>query len=154
MALYEVINPSDQVTIDAPTFEAAALAIILIGNGAYGGSAIDHDGERVPIFLGGGWRTWIKDRFGYSQAEEMLEAHKADVVATLGSACTGSAKDRKLFDAALAAITDSEKRREFLANWDGNKRTSLNQITAWAHRLAEDLAPPPVACAGEGESDA
>jgi hypothetical protein len=147
--IYEIINPSDCVTIDAPTFEAAALATILIGNGQYGAKP-DDGGEDVPIFLFSSWRAWVKERFGFDEAEQMLEAHKVDVIAALKSACTGSISDRKLFDSALAAITDDEKRAAFLADWDDKKRTSMTAIANAAHDTAKWLEGDRVAPVGEG----
>lgn len=138
---YEIINPSDCVMISAPTFEVAALATILLGNGQYGAKPQD-GGEDVPIFLFSSWRAWVKERFGFDEAETMLEQHKADVAATLRTACTGSFSDRELFDAALAAITQEGKRKAFLADWDDKRRTSLTQITNRANELADWLETP------------
>ena len=85
----------------------------------------------------GGLDDWLAER-GEKQ-ETVLDNHRTDVIDALASFCTGSAKDRKLFDSALAAITDDDKRAEFVAEWDDKKRSSLNDWTNYAHKMAESL---------------
>jgi hypothetical protein len=137
--IYEIVNPSDPVTVDAPTFEAALFATVLLGGGQYFGNPVEEGREKVPGFLFGGFDAWFEERYGGRDAQDLLNEHRADVVTTLRSACTGSVSDRWLFDSALAAITDPEKRAEFLRDWDDRKRTSLNDIAGRAHRIADKL---------------
>jgi hypothetical protein len=68
-----------------------------------------------------------------------MTAHKPELIACLRTFCTGSWKDRKLFDSAVAAIDDPEKRAAFIADWDDKKRSSLTEITNRAHRIADGL---------------
>lgn len=140
--LYEIINPSDPVTILAPSFEAATVATLLLGRGQYAAQPVDHEGEEVPLFLFGGFEAWFEKRFGRKEDElgAFIVEHRRDTIETLRSACTGKATDRKLFDAALAAITDDEKRKAFLAEWDDKKRSSINAIANRSHAMAESLA--------------
>lgn len=137
--IYEIVNPSDPVTVDAPSFEGALFATVLLGGGQYFGKPAEEGKEKVPGFLFGGFDVWFEERYGGREAQDLLDEHRADVIATLRSACTGSVADRCLFDSALAAITDPDKRAEFLLTWDDQKRTSLNDIARRAHQIADKL---------------
>ena len=138
-ALYEIVNPSDPVTMLARSFEAALLATLLVGTGQYAAQPVDHDGEKVPIFLFGGFEEWLAKRYPGKELSELIDEHEADVIAALRSFCTGKPSDRRLYDAALKAITDPDKRAEFVAGWDDQKRSSLNQITNRANAIADRL---------------
>ena len=85
---YELINPSDEITFEAPTYEAAVCATLMVGKGMYSANHIDEHG------------------------------------------------DRKLFESALDKIDDPVKRKEFLAEWDDRKRSSMSQITNCAYAIA------------------
>lgn len=76
---FELINPSDPFTFKARSLEVAAQAVLLIGNGAYGGKSLD-GGEDVPIFLFGGNDEWFKDKFDKT-AEQSFEARDNDALA-------------------------------------------------------------------------
>jgi len=61
----EVTNPHDKVTIDYTDVAAARMAVIIVGEGAYG-----IDGENgMPIFLFGGGVAWIKENYGMTPDE-------------------------------------------------------------------------------------
>ena len=49
--LYELINPSDPVTFEAPDLKVAALVTIILGQGQYGAQPVDDSAEGVPIML-------------------------------------------------------------------------------------------------------
>lgn len=152
---YDLINPSDAVTFTAPSLPVAFLATCLIST-SYAATPLDEEGQplepeaakdwEVPMFLFGGAREWAAERWPDlvtatrdEWAEPLLQAHKPELIACLRTFCTGSWKDRKLFDSALAAIDDPEKRAAFLADWDDKKRSSLTEITNRAHRIADRL---------------
>lgn len=166
---YELINPSDAVTFIAPSLPAAFLAVMLVGGGHYGTNVLDDQGHRldtpegaerhpdeVPMFLFGGAQAWGHERWPEhvppgstdNWGTALIEAHRAELVATLRSFCTGSWRDRQLFDAALAAIDDPAKRVAFIADWDDKKRSSLNGITNRAHAIADRLETRETASAG------
>ena len=140
---YELINPSDKITFEAPNYESALLATLMVGKGAYGADPIDDSGdviegeEDVPIFFLGGLDEFVAER--NISLKDIKAQYHDDIVLTLKSFCTGSMNERTLFDAALKAITDDDARKEFIANWDDKQRSSMNQITNRAHALASSM---------------
>lgn len=136
--IYDIINPSDPVTMEAKTFEAALIATLLVGGGQYAAKPVE-EGEEVRLFLFGGFDAWFEERYPGKKLDELIDENRADATAALRSFCTGSVNDRRLFDAALTAITDESKRQQFLAEWDDRKRSSLNQITKRAHAIADQV---------------
>ena len=48
----------------------------------------------------------------------------------------GGFEDRRRYSAALEAITDEEKRKRFIEQWQDG-RSSLNDIGTRAHKIAE-----------------
>lgn len=62
---FEIINPHDPYTMDAPDMEIAAVAICLLGNGAYSLKGLDDAaGDNVPPFVIGGHDEWFNEQFG------------------------------------------------------------------------------------------
>ena len=134
---YELDNPSDAYTFKANSREVAALTVFLLGT-QYGATPESgNDDDRVPIFIFGGAGEWYEETFGRT-ADEGIAAHEADVAAALSSFMLGHFEDRRRYDAALEAITDDEKRREFIEKWQ-DARTSMNNIGSRAHQLAEAI---------------
>ena len=148
--LYELINPSDTVTFIAPNFDAAFCAVLLVGRGSYTAAAIKRDGQRlddeeaqklhVPHFLFGGVSDWEKDN--NVLIHDMMTKNMDEIVQTLQSFICCSVRERHLMDMALEAITDDDKRREFLDKWNDDSRTSMNDIVGgakeWAHAIWRD----------------
>lgn len=50
----------------------------------------------------------------------------------------GHFEDRRRYEAALKAITDEEKKKEFMKEWQDG-RSSLNNIGGYAHKLGAKL---------------
>jgi hypothetical protein len=67
---FELVNPSDAYTFTAPDLETAALAVVLLGRGRYGGKSLD-GGKDVPIFLLGGHDNWFVAQFGRRVQESL-----------------------------------------------------------------------------------
>jgi len=62
---FEIINPSDPYTMDAPDMEVAAVAVSFLGDGKYPLKGIGEDvGQDVPPFLFGGHDEWFVAKFG------------------------------------------------------------------------------------------
>ena len=135
MIEYELINPSDPYTFLAKTKESAALAVFLLGT-MYGASPKDDNEEkRIPVFLFGGAEEWYRKEFGRS-TEAGLKAEKQNVADALLSFMYGSFEDRRRYKAALNAITDEEKKKVFMEEWQDG-RTSMKNIGEYAHQLGE-----------------
>ena len=145
--LYELITPSDSITFEAATFEAAVGATLMIGRGKAPADPIDLDEDesldkyRIPIlFLTSedGLNKWLNEH-GIQSIAKLYNDHKEDIADALASFCTGTAQDRKLYDTALDHIDDDDRRREFKAKWDDERRTSMSEWTNVAHDYAEKL---------------
>lgn len=146
MIVYEITNPSDMATFLAPDREIALVALVFIGEGAYGGkplscdgktlSVVDAESAEVPIFLFGGYEAWWKAN-GWTEepVEKVLRERKSELVAALRSASYGDLEDRRTYDAACAAITDPEKLAAFRQSCEDRRRSSMNRIVhrAWAY---------------------
>ena len=128
--IYEVINPSDPVTLEADDVEVAQVACLLLGKGAY--ALHDEDSEEVmPLFLLGGLDEWAEQHefdMGRIRQDKLLA-----VIACLESAACCEIRDRQ---AILAAVGDDH---EALARYNDTKRSSLNDICGWAFKLAAGL---------------
>lgn len=111
---YKLVNPSDPYTFEADNDETAALVIFMLST-AYG--AHTESGEtRVPIFIFGGAEEWYKEKFGRN-VEEGIAAKRKQVAEALNSMQLGNFEDRRMYEAALAAITEVDKKAEFIAKW-------------------------------------
>lgn len=132
---YKLANPSDPYTFVADDLETAALVVFMLST-AYGANT--KNGEiAVPIFIFGGAEEWYAEQFGRN-IEEGITAKKEQLVAALNSMTLGDFEDRRRYEAALAAITEADKKAEFIAKrQDG--RSSLNEIGTRCHKLAEAL---------------
>lgn len=132
---YELKNPSDPYTFLAEDLEVAALTVFSIST-LYGAEAKE-GGESVPIFLFGGAKEWYLERFGRT-LDDGRKAKREELVSALSSMMYGGFEDRRRYEAALSAITDPEKKEEFITEWqDGH--SSLNDIGTYCHELAKRL---------------
>lgn len=134
---YELKNPSDPYTFLANDLETAALVAFALGAGAYGAKPKAAEEENVPIFLLGGAEEWYAEQFGHS-VEEGLKTKNEALSDALASMMYGHFEDRRRYNAALDAITDPDKREQFIKEWQDGI-SSLNDIGTRAHNLAKML---------------
>lgn len=144
--LFEIINPSDKYTVQAPDLEIAAVACTLLGEGKYAFQGLDNDAE-VPLFLFGGHDEWFSDKFGASFSEvtgRVMAARRAELADCFDSVLIGDEAHRKAFEKGLELIDDPVKREQWREHWLDERRTSMNNIggRAWgiARRLRESVA--------------
>lgn len=137
MPLFEIINPSDPLTMRAPDLLTAGVAVALLGNGKIGAHNIEDDEQRTPILFG--WDNWFTEQ-GAPDVSEWIADNKQAVADALRSVALGSAKDRADYDAALAAITDEQKRIEYVKARNDRRRSSMNDLEGYAHELADRIA--------------
>jgi hypothetical protein len=137
--IYELINPSDATTFVAGDLKIAALVTFLVGGGGYSAEPEDDKAAGVPMFLFGGAEEWWNKTFPGEPMGEAVEANREEVVIALRSVCYGNATSRRLYDRAMAAITDEEKRVAFVAEWNDANRSSLNNIMGRAHSIADGI---------------
>ena len=142
--IYEVINPSDPITFDAPDLASAFLALQLVGKGWYAGES--EEGPNIPMMppLRGSehvMENYLRDTFNLTpdNFDAFVEKHTDDVILTLKSFVTGKSNERYLYESALNAIDDENKKKNFIALWDDKQRSSLNDITNRAHGLAASM---------------
>lgn len=132
MKLYDIINPSDAMTMYAPSDVVAGVAVALMGNGKFGV-------EGSPVLFG--WDEWFTAN-GISDLSAWVKEHAAEVGAALRSVALGSRNDRADYDAALAAIDCPDKRAAFIAARNDRRRTSMSDWETYAHKLADRFDPP------------
>lgn len=136
--IYDLINPSDPITFEAPDLKIAALVTIVLGGGQYAAEPEDDGTEGVPVMMFGGGPEWWSAHFD----EPLDGAGDRDGVrlaAALRSVCCANRVDRRLYDSALRAITDPAAREAFVAEWNDQKRSSMNDIMGRAHHVAAKL---------------
>lgn len=142
--LFEIINPSDAYTIEAPDLEIAACACVVLGQGKYAFKPLDDGGEEVPLFLFGGHDEWFTEKCGANldtTLERVLENRRADLANCLDSALIGSAADRREFDMMTAGDTPEQRTAKRDARHE-QRRSSLNDIGGRAYAIATNLRIP------------
>lgn len=141
--LFNVVNPSDPYTMDAPDLMSAAVAVCLIGEGKYGLTQIDAvDGEQpkiVPVFLLTSHEDWFTEHFGQGFADTLTVAtsaeHMPNLIKALDSLVYGHQEDRAEFLRQLQAQPPAE-REDFRLRWQAERRTSTAQIAEHAWGMA------------------
>lgn len=81
MEKYELINPSDYITFEAPTVQISAIVTILLGHGQYSAKNLNK-GEDVPMFMFGGVDEWFK-KHGIDDRNAFRKDNKAKVALSL-----------------------------------------------------------------------
>lgn len=137
--LYELINPSDETHFEAPDLLIATLVTFVLGHGRYAAEPQEEGAEKVPLFLLGGADEWWSERFPDEPMEGAADRHSERVAAALRTVCYGGPRQRLLYDEALAAITNEQRRADFIAKWNDEHRSSLNNIMGRAHSIADSL---------------
>lgn len=138
--IVELINPSDAITFEMDdamdNLAIAGVAIILLGQGAYG--LEDMEGKTVvPLMLFGGVEKWLEAR-GIASMKFFVETNAEKIAAFLETICYGSAEEREAVEVACGRMTP-EKAEEHRAWWNDKKRSSLNDIGKNALALANAL---------------
>lgn len=122
MPVWELINPSDCYTFEAPNIEVAGVVAVFLST-SFGAKRIDQrDDERTPVLFG--WNEWLEDR-GINEA--WIDEHAGEIAAAFDSFLIGSYQQRLDYLAILAAVP-VEKRREVIAERQERRRTSMNKI--------------------------
>lgn len=135
--LFEIINPSDPYTIEAPDLKVAAVACVLLGNGKLGFQGIDCEAE-VPLFLFGGYDEWFTKHCGgdfKSVMAQVTESRLSELADCLDSVLIGDAAHRKSFQKGLELIDDPVKRE----HWLDERRSSMDNIGGHAWSIAKQL---------------
>jgi uncharacterized protein YukE len=137
--IYEVVNPSDQCTIEAENELLACCAIVVLGEGAYG--LYDEKGTAIlPIFLLQDPQRlidWLNERgISPDKMDEFYAKNGEEVADILESIAYGSIQERK----AILAVCEGKSAKETkaaLAKWNDEKRSSLNDISKACRQIAK-----------------
>lgn len=132
---YELINPSDPYTFLAENKEVAALTVLCLST-MYGAKS-QGGNEEIPVFILGGSEEWYKNEFQRTP-DEGLQAEKVNVAKSLQSFLYGDFEDRRRYEAALNAITEEDKKEQFMREWQ-DSRSSINDIGTYAHELGRKM---------------
>jgi hypothetical protein len=142
--IYEISNPSDCVTIESDDESAAAISVLLIGQGGCG--LTREDGESaLPIMLFGGEEHLkallaehgIGEGLEYADLDEYIRANRLAMASALNSAIYCSMSDRKGIAAAVKAVGGDYQKA--MAAFNDEKRTSLNNIGEACFAYGEKL---------------
>lgn len=139
--MYEIINPSDKVLVEADDEDVACVAVLLLGEGRYGLRRVDTDVTVLPVFLIGGAVEWLHARGIVSKPtvdapglHDWIKAHARELAAVFDSAFYGRESELKALKKALEHVSDPVVRREAVRRYNDEKRSSMNDIgSACAH---------------------
>lgn len=139
---YEIINPSDKCFFFAESYRIAGLVTVLLGSGQYSAQPEEETeaAQAVPFFMFGGFDEWWEEHGDGQPTEGAIDRHRDEVITVLRSVCYGDLRERALFEEAVAAIDDEDKKAAFVASWNDRHRSSLNDIMGRAHAAADSLS--------------
>ena len=133
--IFEIINPSDAVTLESDDPLVAAMATLVLSRGTYG-LTDENDESVLPIFLFGGSEDWLKGH-GIEDLGTYIDENWEAMAAVLETAVVGKMGKRKGIVAACEASGGDVKKA--LAAWNEQQRTSMTDICGSAFKLAEHL---------------
>lgn len=137
--IYEVINPSDPITLESDDELVACITTLLLGEGAY--PLESEDGRDVlPMFLfknaDAQLDAWLKEHGITNLGDYLIKNHKK-ISECLYSVVVCKVRDRKALIAAFG--NDREKWKKF----NEERHGSLNDISGYAFALAKRYEKPP-----------
>lgn len=127
--IYELVNPSDKYEFEAEHDVVAAAVGIILGRGRYGVWRTDGLGSKIvhvlPVFLFGGAEEGFKEGYGIN-LQDYLSQGWEDICNALDTVTVSSRR----------GFLESGQDR---ATWHDAHRTSMNDIGAYAWRVAENV---------------
>ncbi len=142
---FQIINPHQAYTMQAPDLEIAGVAIALLGEGGLGLEQIGGDRSAVvPMFLEPGssdaWFTRQFDRGFKATLDHVTATRLHELVAALASCHVGTPADKRAFDEAATKCPNEEALAEmFLADHDAKVEPGKPNISRGAWALAVKL---------------
>ena len=131
--LYEVINPSDCVTLEADDELVACVATLLLGQGRYGLKSDNANKQVLPImFHQSALDDWLKEK--QIVLDDFIDQHSVELAECLESALVCSMTSRAALIKAIEA-SGGDKKAAF-ATYNEERRTSMNNICGRAAQLA------------------
>ena len=129
--IYELINPSDEITFEAEDDLIAKICALVVGHGRYGLHRITEDGEPMEIMLPFlSWPTLeqVIEIIG-KDINELLMENNEKVIACFKSFAVCPVKERETYRTYTNNYTKN------VSAWDNDKRTSTANICAFAHSI-------------------
>ena len=133
MRFYELINPSDAYTFEAPNIEVAGVAAVLLSPGFGAKDITPGSDESSPVLLG--WEEWLKDR---GIDEDWVKSHRTELAAVYDSFLIGDMSAREDAKEVLRLLPEGE-REAWRSQRQDRRRTSMNQIGEAAYAAAKRL---------------
>jgi len=138
--IFEVVNPSDAVTLEYDNPVVAGVVTLLLGNGQYGLEA--EDGTTVlPIMLFAGeegLKEWLSEN-GVDDLGEFMKQHGLEIAECLETAMVCTVRERRAITKAIEVSGGDIKGAQEVFNEES--RSSMNNICgnafAWAKRFRE-----------------
>jgi hypothetical protein len=143
--IFEIDNPGDTYTLRASDFRVAAVTCVYLGRGKLALTPLDDEAKKygeVPLFLGDGSEAWFKETFEQTLEDvvnDVMDNHRQALVDCFESVLIGSLGSRINHEAAMAEIPDQEIRERLTTERHERMRSSMNDIGAYAHRLAKAI---------------
>lgn len=138
--IYELINPSDCVTLECDDTAVAAVVCILLGNGQYALDCPSNPQKNIPLFMFGGFEEWWnaqKPAIGMT-LNEFIDANTEKICVALESCMGMRISERENILKAKEHMSDEEWRKYIMKVNDDN-RSSMNDICGRAFKIAEKL---------------
>jgi hypothetical protein len=133
--IYEIINPSDAVCIEADDIASAGIAVMMLSSGY--GLHDDKGNSVVPITMFGGGEQWLKQH-GIDDAGKYIKENALKLAKIFESVFYGKPSDKEMFDKALSKMTP-EGAEEYKREWNDKRRTSLTNIESSCLSYAKKL---------------
>jgi hypothetical protein len=139
--IYEFITVSDPITFIAESDAVAWMVATLLGEGKAGCAREDGKSlNTVTAIVPESKRHEIyKEYIGTEDILGYVNEHKKELSEAFLSFSYGSFNQRKMYDAAIAAITDPDKLKQFKAQHEDTQRTSMSRWVSYAWRLGDKL---------------
>ena len=131
MPVYELINPSDPYTFEAPNIEIAGVAACLLSSGFGAEDLTPGSDESSPVLFG--WEEWLKAR---SIDEAWVKTHAIEVADALDSFLIGDLADREDAGEVLRLLPEDE-REAWRSQRQDRRRISMNKIGEAAYAMAK-----------------
>lgn len=135
LRIFAIINPSDALSMRAPSIEVAAATVLLLGEGQLGAESWSDQFECTPVVFG--WQPWLQAH-GMDPLNLWFDAHNDEIVAALNSVLLGSPEERDAIEKALADLP-AEARQGFLKRRNDRRRSSLMDWEGRAHAIGRML---------------
>ena len=139
--IYEFITPSDPITFSAENESVAFYVCLSLGGGKAGYDRCDGNDCEYEALLGFADSEAIKNMvdkaFKGDDAQAFVDKNREAICDAFNSFMYGSESDRAQYEAALDAITDPDKLKEFKAKHEDLNRSSMSEWVAYAWERAE-----------------